>query len=211
MRAIRDLRDRNDRPRAACYRCFKPAVACICPSIERVANRTGVFILQHPRERFHAIGTARIARLGLANVRIESCAPWTSDPELREQLPVRTALLYPSSHASDLKSLPEEEMPLHLLVLDGTWVHARKMYEAQTWLHSLRHVRLSPDHPSLYRVRRQPGAGCLSTIEAIVLALRILEPQTTGLEALLRAFCAMVDRQAAYTGAAAGAPSGVDA
>lgn len=174
-------------------------MACICSSIERVANRTGISILQHPRERFHAIGTARIARLGLTNVNVESCAPWTDESGIGARLPAGTALLYPSSDARDLKTLSAEDRPLHLLILDGTWIHARKMYEAQRWLHQLRHVRLTPDEPSRYRVRRQPHPAYLSTVEAIVLALRILEPQTTGLDGLLRAFSAMVDRQAAFT------------
>ena len=38
----------------------------------------------------------------------------------------------------------------------------------------------------------------MATIEAIIYALRILEPGTAGLDGLLRSFAAMVDRQAAY-------------
>ena len=54
--------------RLFCYRCLKPKVACICAFIKTVGNQTGIIILQHPRERAHAIGTARIARLGLKKV-----------------------------------------------------------------------------------------------------------------------------------------------
>lgn len=77
------------RHRAQCYRCFKPAATCICSTVTRVANRTGILILQHPRERLHAIGTVRFARLGLSHVRVRSCAPGmdSSTP-----LPPRTAV-----------------------------------------------------------------------------------------------------------------------
>ena len=183
------------RHRAQCYRCFKAAVTCVCASIARVANRTGILVLQHPRERLHAIGTVRFARLGLSNVRVRTCAPGmdSSTP-----LPPRTALLYPAPGAPDLASLRRSEHPRHLVVLDGTWTHARKMYATQTWLHELPRVGLTPAEPSRYRLRREPRPDYVATLEAIVAALRILEPEIDGLDALLRSFAAMIDRQAAF-------------
>jgi len=191
--------------RVVCYRCFKPQVACVCESIEPVANRTGIIVLQHPRERFHAIGTVRIARLGLQNVRVEQCSQWADSSVIQEQLPERSALLYPTANARELSSLPIEEHPRHLIVLDGTWFHAKKIYDAHQWLHHLPHVSLTPSEPSRYRIRPEPRRSYVATLEAIVYALRVIEPQTAGLDALLRSFAAMVDWQAAYTPAAAAA------
>lgn len=182
-----------------CYDCFKPQVACVCASIEPVANDTGIIILQHPRERFHAVGTARIARLGLVKVRVEACAPRARDSTMPVPLPARTALLYPSTGARELAALPEAERPRHLVVLDGTWFHAKKIYDAYQWLRDLPHVSLTPSEPSRYRIRREPKAHYVATLEAIVYALRIIEPQTRGLDGLLSSFAAMIDRQAAYT------------
>lgn len=183
------------RHRAQCYRCFKAAATCICSTVTRVANRTGILILQHPRERLHAIGTVRFARLGLSNVRVRACAPGmdSSTP-----LPPRTAVLYPAPGARDLATLPRDEHPRHLIILDGTWTHARKMYATQTWLHELPQVCLTPAEPSRYRLRREPRPDYVATLEAIVAALRILEPGIDGLDALLRSFAAMIDRQATF-------------
>jgi hypothetical protein len=52
--------------------------------------------------------------------------------------------------------------------------------------------------PSRYRIRREPNAKALSTVEAAVAALRILEPETSGLDQLLSAFDAMVEGQLAH-------------
>lgn len=193
-------RHHRRQPRPSCYRCFKPRVACICASIEPVANETEIIIVQHPRERFHPIGTTRIARLGLAKVRVESLAQWsTAAPPLAVPSP-RTALLYPSADAVDLTQVPTHERPSHLVVIDGTWFHAKKVYDAHEWLRALPSLRLTPSAPSRYTgVRREPRAHCIATVEAIVDALRILEPQTRGLDGLLRTFAAMVERQAAYS------------
>ena len=188
--------------RVACYQCFKPQVACICASIEPVANQTGIIILQHPRERFHAVGSVRIAQLALAKIHVEPCTPWADGSALRAHLPEQTALLYPAAGACELTTLPIEERPRHLLMLDGTWFHAKKIYDAHQWLRDLPQVSLTPSQPSRYRVRREPKACYLATVEAIVCALRILEPQTRGLDGLLRSFAAMVDQQAGYTTAA---------
>jgi DTW domain-containing protein YfiP len=184
--------------RAQCYRCFKAAVTCICASIERVTNRTGILVLQHPRERLHAIGTVRFARLGLSNVRVRTCVPGT---DTSMPLPPRTALLYPAPGAPDLATLPRTEHPRHLVILDGTWTHARKMYATQPWLRELPQVCLTPAEPSRYRLRREPRPDYVATLEAIVAALRIVEPEVDGLDALLRSFAAMIDRQAAFGGA----------
>jgi hypothetical protein len=174
-------------------------VTCLCASIERVANRTGLIVLQHPHERFHPIGSARIATLGFETIRVEPCAPWNDHAAVGASLPEGAALLYPAAGAPALGALPAAERPRHLVVLDGTWSHAKKMYDAHGWLRALPHVGLVPRLPSRYRIRRQPKRDCLATLEAIVCALRILEPETTGLERLLGCFAAMIDRQAAYT------------
>lgn len=194
-------------PRAVCYRCEKPEAMCLCARIPRVANRTQVLVLQHPRERRHHIGTARLARLGLDNVRVEIA--WNAG--LHEHtppawLPEDCALLYPSPDAQDLYALPEHARPKSLLVIDGTWHTARTLYRDKSWLQRVPHYRFSPVAPSRYRIRREPHRDFVSTIEAIVEALRVLEPETRGLDELLGAFDAMIDSQIEHIGRKTGTP-----
>lgn len=188
-------------PRAVCYRCHKPTITCICSTLPRVDNRTPVLVLQHPRERLHPIGTARFARLGLSNSRVE--VAWNA--AAREDVPPAwvpegAALLYPAHNARELRDLPAGEHPKALVVLDGTWSTVRTLYRDKRWLHALPHYRFSPSAPGRYRLRREPQADYVSTIEAIVEALRILEPETAGFAELLSAFDAMIDRQLSFVG-----------
>jgi DTW domain-containing protein YfiP len=169
---------------------------CVCKRVPSVDNRTGLFVLQHPRERLHPIGTARFAHLGLRKVRVE--VAWNAGVIEHERpgwLPEGTALLYPAPDARDLSELGPSERPQHLLVLDGTWHTAGTLYRDKTWLKQLPHLRFSPFAPSRYRLRREPERDYVSTIEAIVEALRVLEPETLGLDALLGAFDSMIDQQ----------------
>jgi DTW domain-containing protein YfiP len=186
-------------PRARCLRCAKPESHCVCARIPRVSNRTPVFILQHPRERFHPIGTARIARLGLArSALLVPRAAAARSLAVALEPPPGTALLFPSAGARDLATLAPAERPSGLIVLDGTWSQAGKLYRANAWLGALPHVALSPAAPTRYRIRRAPRPGFISTIEAIVAALALIEPATPGLAELLAAFDAMIDAQLAF-------------
>ncbi len=188
--------------RAMCYRCGKAASVCICDAITAVANRTGVVILQHRHESRHPIGTTRIARLGLERVRVDTCAPWEDNATLLASVPTDAMLLYPSPGAVRVDELAVEERPEHLIVIDGTWFQAKKIYDASPALQRLRAVTLPPGRPSDYRIRREPKRHYLSTIEAIVRALRVLEPETEGLEGLHAVFSLMIDRQLAFIRAA---------
>jgi len=156
--------------RPTCYRCFRPEMMCVCRHMTPVMNRTGVWILQHPRERFHPLGTVRIATCGLTNVRAETAFRSLGDwPEV----PREAMLLFPSPDAIELSSIEPCDRPRHLLVVDGTWANAAALLRDQPWLGQFRRCRIEPTAPGNYRIRREPAPGCLSTIEAIAQALEL--------------------------------------
>jgi len=182
--------------RETCYGCFKPSALCLCGRVPAVDNRTRITILQHPRERFHAIGTARIARLGLRNAEVllpRSVAPRSLEIPL--DLAPGSALLFPGESARELSDWAKETPIPGLVVLDGTWAQARGLLRENPGLRDLPRVQLTPPGPSRYRIRRPPRGEYISTIEAIVEALRLLEPETSGLDGLLGAFETMIDEQ----------------
>jgi DTW domain-containing protein YfiP len=184
--------------RPTCYRCFRPTEFCLCAVIPRVDNQVPVVILQHPRERTHPFNTVRLAALGLS--RVEVLVDYLGCLR-RDPTPLGSfegaALLYPASHARDVTSLAPNEVPRRLFVIDGTWHHARTLYRDIPVLGTLPHLTLPSHLRSAFQIRRQPDVHCLSTIEAVVYALRALEPETLGLPALLDSFATMQSRQLA--------------
>ncbi|GMV38533.1 MAG: hypothetical protein AMXMBFR64_02490 [Myxococcales bacterium] len=186
----------SEAPREFCYRCHKALGACVCASLPRVPNRTPVHVIQHPREARCAIGTVRLVRLGLERCTVEVNAPWSGAPSrLAAAPPPGAAVLYPSEGARPLETLPLTELPRALIVLDGTWHQARTLHRSNPWLDALPHVVLADPTPSAYRIRAEPRRHYLSTVEAIVAALSLIEPDTPGLTTLLCSFGAMVDYQ----------------
>ena len=187
-------------PRSVCSGCARPSVVCLCSTIQRVKTRTRVVILQHPRESDVPINTARLVELQLENAERHVAVKLDEVPALRARLSDPTApavLLYPGDEAHDLAQAPPAG-PVTLVVLDGTWWQAKKLFQQNPELAELPRYSLSPSAPSRYRIRREPELHCISTIEAIGEALTWLEPPGFDREALLRPFEAMVEHQLHY-------------
>ena len=176
---------------------------CLCGDLPTVPTATRIVVLQHPHEQRHPFGTARFVRLCMPNAEVHVAQGGNAEIlHWPIEVPPGTAVLYPHADAEDLETMAQDELPPALLVLDGTWGHAKTLYRDNPWLQRLRHVRLTPREPSRYRIRKEPREDYISTLEAIVAALRITEPANTRVEELLVAFDRMIDRQIAHVAAA---------
>ena len=187
-------------PRSVCSGCSRPSVVCICAALRRISTRTRVVILQHPRESDVAINTARLVELQLERAERHVAIKLGEVPALTARLNDASAppiLLYPGPDARDLAEEPPSG-PVTLVVLDGTWWQAKKLFQQNPELAQLPRYSLSPSSPSRYRIRKEPALHCISTIEAIGEALSLLEPAGFDREALLMPFDAMVEHQLRY-------------
>ncbi|XP_050368800.1 uncharacterized protein LOC126786878 [Argentina anserina] len=117
--------------------------------------------------------------------------------EFQVEIPPESVLLLPSKEAVSVSDLEAMEIKVkNLIVLDGTWSEAKRMYVGNPWLKLLPHLRLDLDKLSLYNeVRVQPKPGLLSTIESIVYALKAVGDSPEGLDNLLDVFESMVGDQ----------------
>lgn len=179
-----------------CLRCFRPHDLCFCDRIPQVDNRTLVWILQHRRERFHPFNTARIVAQSLRRCRLlvdHNAA--LGERFDRCELSPRAGLLYPGDDSTLLTEIAPGELPDQLVILDGTWHHAKTLFREIPKLQTLPRYRLEPASPGNYRIRREPNVYALSTLEATVAALRAIEPETESLDDLVGAFEKMVDDQ----------------
>ncbi|CAN1151262.1 hypothetical protein LINPERPRIM_LOCUS28272 [Linum perenne] len=121
--------------------------------------------------------------------------------EFELNVPASSVLLYPSDESVSVDELRGMDFEVkNLIVLDGTWSKAKKMYKENPWLKLLPHLKLELGEPSLFsEVRRQPKAGCLSTIESIVHALKAAgEEPKERLDELLEVLGSMVADQRRY-------------
>lgn len=136
-----------------------------------------------------------MAHLALPNSRLTVGVAFSSDPEIvaasrRET----TYVLFPGPGAVPVERVPLDR-PIDLIVVDGTWPQAKKLIRTNPILERLPRLGFTPRHESAYLIRKEPAPGCVSTIEALVEVLRVLERDGERFERLLAPFHAMVARQ----------------
>jgi DTW domain-containing protein YfiP len=178
--------------RATCLECFRPRSLCFCSYTPELHTRTRVVIVQHPREQFHSLGTARLIERSLRNSEVVR----GSLGQLKQKLPQalsraeRPSLVFPSEDAVDVRELRGDSMPGSLVLLDGTWPQAKAILRSLPELDLLPKVQFTPLLASNYRIRRPPRAEYLSTLESIAEVLDVLEPtaESGRLRALFQRF-----------------------
>ena len=188
--------------RAQCSRCLRPQTHCLCALIPQLDSRTRVLLLQHPSEVGQALNTARLADLGLLNAELRVGEVFEDLATLLNPPGYQARLLFPGEGAQliDTAEPSDESLPWLLVVPDATWRKARKLLHLNPLLAQLPRVTLPEGAVSRYRLRKAPGPGALSTLEAIVQALEILEAPTS-FAPLLRPFEALIEGQIEAMGA----------
>lgn len=184
-----------------CEQCGKAKKACICRWIQVLDAKTELWILQHPSEVKRAIGTARILTLSLPNARLWVGEDFSHHDELNALLqdPQREVyLVYPGENSVPVSQLaenpPGKDKQRTLILLDGTWKKAYKMWQLSSNLHALPTVNLDNVEQGNYRIRKSPKAQGVSTVEAGFLALAALEGENK-FTPLIDAFNQMIEYQ----------------
>ena len=185
--------------RPQCPRCLRPTTHCLCALIPSLDSRTRVLLLQHPSEVSHALNTARLATAGLNNAQLVVGEVFDDLTTLLNPPGYQARLLFPADDAQPLQVYAPGDLPLLLVVPDGTWRKARKLLHLNPLLAALPRVALADGGISRYRLRKAPGPGALSTVEAIVQALQVMEAPAS-FELLLKPFEALIEGQIAAMG-----------
>jgi DTW domain-containing protein len=182
---------------ADCPRCLKPVPLCVCDGVTPIESRLSLLILQHPQEQDRSLGTARLAAQHFEKAVVRIGLSW---PSLAKALgrpvsdPSRWAVLYlGSANAEDLGTdsdivalnrkgeIAENQRVIlkgieGVVLLDGTWSQAKALWWRNAWMLKCQRVILNPAHPSRYgKLRREPRADGLSTIEAAAMLMAGLE------------------------------------
>ena len=160
--------------RQRCSDCFKVLDSCYCHTIKFYENSKHIIILMHDSEKGHALGTAQMAKLTFKSIDLLVGEDFNKNEELKSMIASnKCALLKPSTEAA----LYEESYQDFdtLILIDGTWKKANKIYFMNHFLHALPHVTFRPGAPSRYKLRREPKEHYLSTFESIIKSFEISE------------------------------------
>ncbi|XP_058077487.1 tRNA-uridine aminocarboxypropyltransferase A [Magnolia sinica] len=191
--------------------CGRPSSVCICAHLPPTPLLTysRILILHHPHELRHKLSTVpllskcllnfqtligRRLRLGLSPL-LDSLYHAAASSHRPHAL-----FLFPGTDSSPSVDLHdwaaahpvERTHDLVLIVFDGTWKHAKEMVSASLPFLSKFSIQVSLkydvgfDGESAFDsdlvLRKEPFLGCVSTIEAVARALRILEVDGVEIE-----------------------------
>jgi DTW domain-containing protein len=188
--------------RAACARCLRPQATCLCALARPTAHRTEVLVLQHPQEQRQAKNSVALLRLSLAHceVVVGERFPAGALQALLQRPGRETRLLYPDVPAAPAPAAAglRAGAPLRLVVLDATWRKSLRMLLEHPALATLPRLSLDAPAPTCYRaIRAARRADQVSTLEATVQALAMLEGASFDAAPLLDAFGRFVAGMAA--------------
>jgi len=79
------------------------------------------------------------------------------------------ALIYPGAADENDGDLSDIS---HVILIDGTWHEARKIYQRSPYLQQVRRVCLKPAGKSRYNLRKNQKEACLCTAECVIEVLR---------------------------------------
>lgn len=195
---------------AKCYKCFRPIKSCYCKYITPIATKSKIVFLMHPKEAYkQKTGTGRLASLSLIDSEIIIDVDFTNNKRLNALLadsqyfPI---ILYPGNDSitakSEILKTATIDKKLLVIVVDATWLIAKKMMKLSKNLHSLQKISFLPDagYHSQFSFKRQPAADYLSTIESCYYLLNEfkqvgIEDNAVSFEPLMDIFHKMVNFQ----------------
>lgn len=185
--------------RILCLGCQRPQKACICAFTTAIANDIHVVVLQHPSEVAQTKGTVALLAKSLQSCEVLVGEAFDDDPcFLKVLAQYQAVLLYPGEQArvlsrdlftcvdTLLKPTTGEQYiepsqciakPPCLVILDGTWKKAYRMFMLSTTLSQLPQVSLPEPlaNAGQYTIRKVAKKNALSSLEACCYALALLE------------------------------------
>lgn len=211
-----------------CLKCFRPLSTCYCPYITQVDTGIKFIFLMHPKEAYHQhTGTGRLASLSLPDSEIIVGVDFTNNRRLNTLLEDPSyfpLVLYPSEEAftaqspqlhqalvqtkcfeldlflAPIQCLEPIAKKLLIIVVDATWFFAKKMLRLSPNVRNLQKISFQHQYNSEFTFKKQPAAGCVSTIESCYHLIGELQnaglvPANIDASPLMTVFRRMVDFQ----------------
>lgn len=145
-----------------CLKCFRPLQSCYCKYIKPFDPGIKFVFLMHPVEAYkQKTGTGRLASLTLINSEIIIGDSFDENKRVKELISDSRyfpMILYPDKTACyaetfNFKTLSSDKQLL-IFLIDGTWVHARKMMYHSPELRTLPRLTFSREYRSRFLIKK---------------------------------------------------------
>lgn len=174
------FKDRKRKTKNPCQGCGLHLDRCICKLITSLDLKTKIALVIHRKELKRTTNTGQLALKCLVNSEIrirgeQNCKPLDLSDLLTANY--QTYLFFPSDDAVELTSelVQSSPLPIQLIVPDGNWRQASKVFSRHPELKLLIKVKISNVNKSNLHLRTEHTPEGMATLQAIALALGIIE------------------------------------
>lgn len=169
-----------------CEQCCLSEFYCICNDIKTVHAACDFIVILHRNEVFKPTNSGKL----IGNTFPENTYffSWDRNEPAQTLLDLvgdsnrQCVIVFPLDQKTDrvewqevAKTTLTLQKKLTMILLDGTWRQARRMFNASKWLHHLPVLSLTPQQQAKYLTRKVIHKHYLSTAESTALALEVLE------------------------------------
>lgn len=188
--------------REHCDLCALVKEFCICSSTPHIESNIQFILLTHANELKKRNNTGLLIESSMPNTLVIEWKRKEEDKKLLDIISSEDVyLLYPEASESSESSFNNREKEeslinksnaearklnniapksnklydkkTYIVILDGTWQEAQKIYNRSDYLKNIEKISLSPDNLSQYALRRKKNQEHLCTVEAAALCLNI--------------------------------------
>ena len=166
-------------PENRCPNCKVHLDNCFCQELIPFSLKTKLSLIIYKKEAELSTNTAHVAYKILTNS--EHFYRGFIGEELSKTFVdhdnYHPIFLFPSEDSTELtpELLSTIQKPVNLIVPDGTWRQAKKIYRRTPQFNLIQQVKITPKQTSIYPFRKQKFDEGLCTYEAIAHALKIIE------------------------------------
>ncbi len=160
-----------------CEACRLPSLNCLCPYKVAAASETRVWLLTHPYEHYKPTNTGRLIGDILDTTEVFTWYRTEPDPTLLARLEdprFAPFVVFPDDQPDyaervvgpdAVRSAKREGRIPVLILLDGTWRQARRMFRKSPYLERLPVLPLHSERTTRYRLRKSASSAHLCTAE----------------------------------------------
>ena len=174
----------DDRDYTPCPSCRLQGWLCVCAHAPRVTIRTPLVVVVHVHDLGRASNTVRLLKLAVPGTRVVAHGIYPDPADAASHVPATATpvVLFPGHGARPLTpelvaALPS---PPALVVPDGNWRQASRMVKRLPLLSGAVKVALPTRSFEGRPVRLNPTANHMSTYEAVVQALAVIEGEVVA-------------------------------
>jgi DTW domain-containing protein YfiP len=190
---------RQRKTKNPCPGCGLHLDLCICSEIPKLNLKTKLSLVIHRNELKRTTNTGQLALRSLVHSEMHTIGEINKTFHLESILysDYFNLLFYPSDEAKELdqdfinqiknQKINPTNKPIHLIVPDGNWRQASKVHYRNKHLLQLQRVKITPTHTNKYFLRTESKPIGMATLEAIALALGVIEGDSVK-DSLLRLY-----------------------